>query len=137
MGVPEWLRGGDELLGIDVQPVQDPRRLAGDVAALVLADHPSGRIHQFQVIIEGKGNRRRHAAGGIEGHQRQAMWVSQRACRGGSMRTRTLMHDSGLVKRDFIARVVFKTYTTFVASRRQREGPRVAVGRHDTIEPLG
>ena len=45
-------RGGDELLGIDLQPVQDLRRLTVDVPALVLADHPSGRIHEFQIIVE-------------------------------------------------------------------------------------
>jgi len=35
---PELLQhpraGGDELLGIDIPPLQDPRRLAGDVSAL-------------------------------------------------------------------------------------------------------
>jgi hypothetical protein len=66
-----------ELLGIHIQPLQDPRRLAGDIAALALADHPAGRVHEFQVVVEGKGNRRRHAAGGIEWHQRSARQGAQ------------------------------------------------------------
>ena len=32
----------------------------------------TGAVHQFQVIVEGKGNRRRNAASGIEGHERRA-----------------------------------------------------------------
>ena len=35
--------GGDELLGIDVQPFQDLWGFARNVPALVLADHPAGR----------------------------------------------------------------------------------------------
>ena len=36
--------GGDELLGIDVQPLQDLRGFAWNVALLVLADHPARGI---------------------------------------------------------------------------------------------
>jgi hypothetical protein len=70
--------GGDELLGIDIQPFRDSRRLARNVSALVLTDHPAGGVHQFQIVVEGNGDRGGHAAGGIEGHQRCA---GQSRCR--------------------------------------------------------
>jgi len=42
--------GGDELLGIDVQPFQDSRGFARNVALLVLADHPAGGVNEFQIV---------------------------------------------------------------------------------------
>jgi len=48
------------------------------------------RSCQFQIIVEGKGNLRRHAAGGIEGHQwcaRQGVEVGFQRLRGPRLRS--------------------------------------------------
>lgn len=61
--------GPNELLRVDVQPFQNRRSLAGNEPTLVLADHPTGAIHPFQVVLERERYRGGQASGGIEGHQ--------------------------------------------------------------------
>ena len=43
--------GGDERLGIDVQPFQDLRGLARNVALLALTDHAAGGVDEFQIVV--------------------------------------------------------------------------------------